>query len=155
MRKNDGMWNFAFLKEKLENFNVTGTQFKGKCCVPGCFNLLPGSAFLRGIGAYRTRVRAGGMTRLVLEGFGLCGRVFWDGREIFTPVLPFAMEKADFDAGTDGVHELVMACENTFDTSESSMFSLNSVSKGFIDEYRRPKTVRESFIKTLKTEEGK
>lgn len=124
-QKLDGLWEFAFQDEKAGDCDVTQMKFTTHCYVPGCFDLLPDFKFLRGIGVYRRMVEASGHSRLTLEGIGLRGKVFWDGREIHSIETPFTLEKIDFDAGKKGTHELLIACDNRFDRSESSMFRSN------------------------------
>ena len=121
-----GLWEFAFLPEGTAlSDNLAGLRFETWVAVPGCFDLTPEYFLRRGTGIYRRRVEAGGRMELVSEGLGLRGEFFWDGKPIAEVDAPFSRRVIRFDAGESGTHELVIAVNNEFDDSPSSLFHRN------------------------------
>ena len=118
-----GLWEFAFLPEKTSlKDNLAKLRFDLLVAVPGCFDLTPEYYLRRGTGVYRRRVEAGGEMELISEGLGLRGEFYWDGKQIATVDAPFSRRVIRFDAGKTGVHELLVAVNNEFDDSPSSLF---------------------------------
>ena len=62
---------------------------------------------------------------LFSEGLGLRGKIFWDNQKIAEIDAPFSKRVIRFDAGEYGTHSLVIAVNNEFDDSPSSMFRRN------------------------------
>ena len=121
-----GVWEFAFLPEKTPlNENLAKLRFDLLVAVPGCFDLTPEYYLRRGTGVYRRQVEAGGEMELISEGLGLRGEFYWDGKQIATVDAPFSRRVIRFDAGKTGVHELLVAVNNEFDDSPSSLFHRN------------------------------
>lgn len=100
------MWDFVFTAgdEKPERYDSVRA-------VPGCFDA--GNEFFgrRGVGWFRRTVEISGPVRLRLRG-GLKLRVFWDGKPAGESTLAYAPLEFEFDAGTPGRHELVVAADN-------------------------------------------
>ena len=110
----DGIWQFAFDKETLLAEKLPEINYTTALSVPGCFDVAQPFFGERGTGYYRTVVRTGGNVRLSIDGVGVEGRVFWDGRFIGTMPYAYMPEKFYFDAGEYGEHELVIAVSNRF-----------------------------------------
>ena len=53
---------------------------------------------------------------------GLRADLFWDKKKIGSMEKPFSKESFIFESGPQGIHELVIATENTLDKEPSSMF---------------------------------
>ena len=121
-----GLWEFAFLPEKTPlKDNLPKLRFDLPVAVPGCFDLTPEYYLRRGTGIYRRRVEAGGEMDLVSEGLGLRGEFYWDGKRIAEVDAPFSRRVIRFGAGKPGTHELIVAVNNEFDDSSSSLFHRN------------------------------
>ena len=119
----DGIWDFSFTKYgKLGDFNIAEASFDGLAAVPGCFDATINYRFQKGLAVYRREVEAEGRQKLTIEGVGLRGKVFWDGKLIGECPVPFCAEEIRFDAGNAGKHELVIAVDNHVDTGVDSMF---------------------------------
>jgi beta-glucuronidase len=80
--------------------------------VPGCFDVTAQYYGKRGAGIYRRLVVAGGLVKLSIDGLGLSGKVFWDGKEIGTCKYAYMTEGFVFDAGIPGEHELMILVDN-------------------------------------------
>ncbi len=118
-----GLWDFAFLPEGTSlSDKLAGLRFTTSAAVPGCFDLTPEYYLRRGTGIYRRRVEAGGEMELVSEGLGLRGDFYWDRQRIAVVDAPFSRRVIRFNAGEPGVHELMIAVNNEFDDSPSSLF---------------------------------
>ena len=127
MEKQDlsGVWDFTFLPGTATGTAVTEAKFDSYATVPGCFDLMPGTFLRRGTGIYRREVTAGGGAELVSEGLGLRAEIYWDKRKIAEIDAPFSRDVIRFDAGDEGVHELIVAVGNEFDDSDGSLFHRN------------------------------
>lgn len=120
-----GMWDFTFLPAPAEKFSVTELVFDAFAPVPGCFDLLPDYWLKRGTGVYRRTVDVGGKVALTLEGIGLRAEIFWDKKSVGSIDCAFSQRTLRFDAGGKGTHELIVAVNNEFDDTSSSMFCRN------------------------------
>ena len=118
----NGMWDFHFTERHLPEINPAALSYEYKQPVPGCFDARGRFRFLRGSGIYRRMVKCGGTVKLEIGGIGLRAEIFWDGKKIASMTKPFTKESFVFNAGTRGSHELVIATENVFDRTASSMF---------------------------------
>ncbi len=118
-------WDFCFSKTPLGEIDVDKLLFDEKQQVPGCFDVKGKYRFKRGCGIYRTTVSCGGRVKLDVDGVGLRADVYFDRRKIGSMLKPFTAESFIFDAGACGGHEIVIAVENTFDETPSSMFFPN------------------------------
>lgn len=111
----NGNWRFGFSEtEKLPAATLPAV-------VPLCAESLAGHLGRNGYAAFRREVDIGGPVRLRVTA-GLHHRVLWDGAEVGSSVLPYTREEYDFDAGKDGVHELLIVTDNIPDDTEASVF---------------------------------
>ncbi len=120
-----GMWDFCFTQTPLSELVADKLDFSGRMPVPGCFDVQGKYRFKRGCGVYRTQVRCGGKVKLDVEAAGLRADVYFDGRKAGSMLKPFTAESFIFDAGECGGHEIIIATENTFDETPSSLFFPN------------------------------
>ena len=120
-----GLWEFVFLPAPAQFFCVKELVFNSFAPVPGCFDLLNEYFLKRGTGVYRRKVEIGGWIALTLEGVGIRGKVFWDGELIWEIDCAFSQRTFRFDAGKNGSHELIIAVNNEFDDTPSSLFQRN------------------------------
>ncbi len=121
-----GLWNFTFLPEgKFSELKTDQLQFDSLAAVPGCFDLMPEYFLKRGTGIYQREVYGGGNMELSSEGLGLRGKIFWDNQQIADIDAPFSKRTIRFEAGENGSHSLMIAVNNEFDDSPSSMFRRN------------------------------
>ena len=119
----DGIWDFSFTKYgKLADFDVRNASFDQLAAVPGCFDATMNLSFQKGLAVYRREVEVSGRQKLTIEGVGLRGKVYWDGKLIGECPVPFCAEEIRFDAGDAGKHELIIAVDNHVDTGVDSVF---------------------------------
>ncbi|MGN0852654.1 MAG: glycoside hydrolase family 2 protein [Kiritimatiellia bacterium] len=117
----NGSWQFRF-DEGRPITEVTGPAFDatGLMVVPGCFDAMPRTFMKRGTAMYRRTFRldeAKPAAWLVVDGIGLYGRFWIDGREIGVDDLPYSRVELPVGALAAGVHTLVAAVDNRFDWS--------------------------------------
>lgn len=111
----DGIWSFSFAgEESVPGTELPATDNETFLAVPGCFDVAAPFFGRRGAGYFRRKVRTGGLVRLGIDGVGVEGEVFWDGRLIGRCPYAYMPEKFVFDAGEYGEHELVIAVCNCF-----------------------------------------
>lgn len=108
----DGIWNFGFGTNSLDDLDPNTVILDSWMTVPGCFEALSKYFGLRGIGVYQRSVQCAGKVKLTLEALGLRGKVFWDGRLLGYCEHPFSREEFTFDAGNTDSHLLTIAVEN-------------------------------------------
>ena len=78
----NGIWDFAFAEQGMEEVDPGTVSFSEVITVPGCFDALPEYFGKRGTGIYRRFVECSGMVKLSLEAIGLRARIYWDRKEI-------------------------------------------------------------------------
>ena len=111
----DGIWEFSFDKEALSiPESLPQISWQSALSVPGCFDVAAPFFGKRGVGYYRRMVTTAHQVRLSIDGLGVEGKVFWDGKLIGTAPYAYMPEKFTFDAGVKGEHELVIAVCNHF-----------------------------------------
>ena len=111
----DGIWGFYFAGEgSALCTELPAMDRETFLAVPGCFDVAAPFFGQRGTGYFRRRVRTGGLVRLGIDGVGVEGAVFWDGRLIGRCPYAYMPERFRFDAGEYGEHELVIAVCNCF-----------------------------------------
>lgn len=117
----NGIWEFAHTFDE-----TTPPVFDSFSPVPGCADAGKGSPRKRQRAFFRRQVEwPGGASRLSIDGLGLRGKIFWDGREIGSTELGYALEEFRFDAGTSGSHELQIVTNNfSHDCLEDQYLSL-------------------------------
>ncbi len=113
-----GIWDFCFTPGADDPAQLPeNLTFTEKLAVPGCFDVLPQYAGLRGTAYYRTRVRTTPNARLLLKlhGLGTWGAIFWDRQMIGIDDSPYAPMEFQFPAGANAEHELLIVIDNRFD----------------------------------------
>ena len=121
----NGSWAFRF--EDGKSFNEAGGpafEATDTISVPGCFDAMPKWFMKRGTGLYRTSFTLDkGVERawLVVDGMGLYGKFWIDGREIGVDDLPYSRVEIATGSLAAGEHELVAAVDNRFDWSYNKL----------------------------------
>ena len=113
----NGVWNFTFQEEEempLPERIPANLRYESSIAVPGCFDVLSPWFGKRGTGFFRREILAGGLVQLSVDGLGIEGRVFWDGKFIGDCPYAYMPEKFTFEAGERGLHELVIAVSNQY-----------------------------------------
>lgn len=116
------VWDFYFRKDDVPEAEIEKISFDDVAAVPGCFDLIPQYYLQRGTGYYRTFVDIGGQVELYSEGLGMRGTIFRDRKKVAEIDAPFSKNTFRFDAGEEGKHELIIAVNNEFDDSNSSLW---------------------------------
>ena len=117
----NGTWEFRF-DEGRPVTEVAGPAFEatGHMVVPGCFDAMPDTFMKRGTAMYRrTFTLEKGVDRawLVIDGMGLYGTFWVDGRAIGVDDLPYSRVELATGPLAAGAHTLVAAVDNRFDWS--------------------------------------
>lgn len=117
----NGSWEFRF-EEGRSCLQVDAASFKAtdSMTVPGCFDAMPKWFMKRGTGLYRrtfTLDKSVENAWLVIDGLGLYGRFWVDGREIGTDDLPWSKVRLPIGALSAGEHTVVAAVDNRYDWS--------------------------------------
>ncbi len=117
----NGTWEFRF-DEGRPVTEVAGPAFEatGHMVVPGCFDAMPDTFMKRGTAMYRrTFTLEKGVDRawLVIDGMGLYGKFWVDGRAIGVDDLPYSRVELATGPLAAGAHTLVAAVDNRFDWS--------------------------------------
>ena len=110
----NGIWNFSFSESADFNQYHGRVKFENSIAVPGCFDVMAPWFGKRGTGYFRRLVHTGGLVQLTIDGLGIEGKIYWDGKSIGTCPYAYMPEKFTFDAGEYGSHELVVAVSNRF-----------------------------------------
>ena len=115
----NGSWDFRF-EEGKPCPQVTEPSFEATdvMTVPGCFDALPKWYMKRGTGFYRrafTLDHSVDRAWLVIDGLGLYGRFWVDGREVGKDDLPWSRVELPVGALSAGEHTVVAAVDNRFD----------------------------------------
>ena len=117
----NGSWEFHFAEGQAApqvaspDFVATDTMV-----VPGCYDAMPKWFMKRGTGLYRrtfTLDRELPAAWLVIDGLGLYGRFWIDGREVGVDDLPWSRVELATGALAAGTHTIVAAVDNRFDWS--------------------------------------
>lgn len=134
-----GIWDFAFFKDAVPyslefdpaEFINENTVFT-KQAVPGCFDATGDHIGKRGVGFYRRSVYVNEPGRVCLKigAISICGKIFWDGKELAFDDLPYSGVAYEFDAAA-GQHELLIAVENRYNTDLTPLFAPNYDFHGF------------------------
>ena len=110
----DGIWDFTFSESADFDRYPGKVKFENSIAVPGCFDVMAPWFGKRGTGYFRRLVHTGGTVQLGLDGLGIEGEVYWDGKCVGTCPYAYMPEKFTFDAGGSGTHELVIAVSNRY-----------------------------------------
>ena len=114
----NGSWEFRFEEGKPCAEADPAFEATDVIQVPGCFDAMPKWFMKRGTGLYRRRFTLERPTQnawLTIDGMGLYGRFWVDGREIGTNDLPWSRVKLPMGALSAGEHTVVAAIDNRFD----------------------------------------
>ena len=114
----NGVWDFAFQEKTVIGDAAEPAAFPDLMCVPGCFDALPEWYCRRGTAWYRREFEVAEdctLAVLCLEGMGLRGRFFVDGREIGYTELAYSPVEIAAGPLTAGRHTLTVAVDNTFE----------------------------------------
>ena len=117
----NGSWEFRF-EEGKPCPQVAGPSFEATdvMTVPGCFDAQPKWYMKRGTGFYRRTFSLESPVErawLVIDGMGLYGRFWVDGREIGTDDQPWSRVELPVGGLSAGEHTVVAAVDNRFDWS--------------------------------------
>jgi len=119
----NGIWDFHFAERKFpEDINREQIIFDEIAIVPSCFDAAPVHLYRRGTGIYRKKILCGGRCKLELEGMGLRGSVWFDGKKIGDIFCAFTDSVFRFDAGDKREHEIVIFCCNLFEQTPETQF---------------------------------
>ena len=117
----NGTWDFRFENEK--SFKEAGNpafEATDRISVPGCFDAMPKWNMKRGTGLYRrtfTLEQNVDQAWLVVDGMGLYGKFWIDGKEIGIDDLPWSRVEIPTGALSAGEHVIAAAVDNRFDWS--------------------------------------
>lgn len=122
----NGIWNFSFHRSKtMEEMNPASERPSGLMCVPGCFDDLPHQYCQRGCAVYSRRFRLEKDWKsawLKIDGMGLRGRFFLDGRPLGSCALPYSSFELETGPVTAGEHLLTAFLDNNFDADKMKLF---------------------------------
>ncbi|MBQ4336826.1 MAG: hypothetical protein IJC34_06515 [Lentisphaeria bacterium] len=114
----NGIWSFAFQEKTAIGEAAEPAVFPDWMCVPGAFDALPAWYCRRGTAWYRREFEIAEdctLAVLCLEGMGLRGRFFVDGREIGFSELAYSPLEIPAGPLKAGRHVLLAAVDNTFE----------------------------------------
>ena len=115
----NGVWEFAFYGNTQPVPPFVTPEFT---VVPGCFDLMEPHCGKRGYAVVKRKVFAGGTVKLFIDGLGLKGEIFWDGRNIGSAPYAYMPESFVFDAGLEDWHELAVVMDNRFNEDFDPFF---------------------------------
>jgi len=126
----NGFWEFSWLGDAdWDGVTPDGFRPETVMAVPGVFDTLPTYGRKRGIGIYRKHLpddfEPGERLRLKIDGMGLFGRAWFDGKHIGDCKLPYSRVHYDLTVEAAGPHELVVAIDNRFDKKRTPLFNPN------------------------------
>ena len=110
----DGIWEFRFSETESWQKYPTCREYSDFVSVPGCFDVLTEWFGKRGTAFYRRHVKIGGKAALYVDGLGVEGVIFWDGKPIGNCPYAYMPERILFDAGEYKNHELLIAVSNRY-----------------------------------------
>ncbi len=110
----NGIWDFAFLEQEFDGRIPAGLKYESALSVPGCFDVTAPWFGKRGVGFYRRKVYAGGLVQLSIDGLGIAGEIFWDGKNVGSCPYAYMPEKFTFEAGERTWHELLIMVSNQY-----------------------------------------
>ena len=115
----NGSWEFRFEEGKsIAQVSTERFEATDSVVVPGCYDMLPKFYLKRGTGLYRktfTLAQPVEDASLVVDGMGLTGAFWVDGKSLGIHPYPYAklaLKVGSLDAGT---HTVVAALDNRFD----------------------------------------
>ena len=151
----DGVWDFGWYGEEKPVFPVKADE---ATAVPGCFDVMEPHCGKRGWAVYRRSVEVGGNVKLSIDGMGLYGEVYWDGKPVGECKYAYMPEAFWFDAGEERVHELAVLIDNRHNDVFEPFFDFYGYGGiyGSVDLERVPeKPVTQLLISTEDVETGR
>ncbi|MBN2450682.1 MAG: beta-galactosidase [Lentisphaeria bacterium] len=126
----NGFWEFSWLGDApWEGISPAAFRPRTVMAVPGVFDVLPSYGQRRGVGLYRKVFgdvfAVGERLRLAVDGMGLFGRIWFDGRHAGDCLLPYSGVRFDLDVRERGRHSLILAVDNRFDPERVPLFHPN------------------------------
>ena len=122
----NGIWKFSFYANmKLEEADPAAEQLSGWMTVPGCFDCMPHQYCQRGCAVYsRTFMleESWESAWLRIDGMGLRGSFFIDGRPLGTCSLPYSAFELAIGALCAGDHRITALLDNNFDPEKMKLF---------------------------------
>lgn len=121
----NGSWQFRFEENKaIEDCTPTTFTPTDTMLVPGCFDALPQWHHKRGTGLYRrtfTLDKAVDNAWLIVDGIGLRGEFFIDGKSLGVHPYPYARLELPTGALAAGAHTIYAALDNRFDWERNKL----------------------------------
>ena len=115
----NGIWRFSFHADtKLEELGPAAEQPSGWMTVPGCFDCMPHQYCQRGCAVYSrtfTLEEDWQSAWLRIDGMGLRGSFFIDGRPLGMCALPYSAFELEIGALSAGEHRITALLDNNFD----------------------------------------
>ena len=125
----NGMWRFAFHEAKsLEEIDLAAEHLEEWMCVPGCFDSLPNQYCQRGCAVYSRDFTLEENWRncwLRIDGMGLRGAFYLDGRPLGECALPYSAFELECGPLSAGVHHITALLDNNFDPEKMKLFRPN------------------------------
>ena len=130
----DGLWELARLgpDADFDTVDPRSAVFDDYAEVPGVFDMSADHYGVRELVLYRKTITGfpAGKSRIRIEGLGLFGKVFFDGKKIGGCETAYCSYAFDFICSSKKTHEIVIAVDNRFwDRKHSVLFD------GFADFY--------------------
>ncbi|MBE6374933.1 MAG: hypothetical protein E7050_00565 [Lentisphaerae bacterium] len=107
----NGIWDFSYFGDDKPGYPFATTEV---LCVPGCYDLMEPYCGKRGYAVYKRQVFTGGLVDLFIDGAGLDGEVFCDGKSVGVLKYAYLPEHIIFDAGKEGCHEIAIVLCNKY-----------------------------------------
>ena len=122
----NGIWGFSFHPgKKLEDMDGNAKPESGLMCVPGCFDAMPDHYCQRGTAVYSRTFSLEKNWKngwLRINGMGLRGSFFLDGRQLGTCALPYSVFELETGPVTAGIHQITALIDNNFDAEKMKLF---------------------------------
>ena len=122
----NGVWNFSFRSSRLlEEIEPDTEALNELMCIPGCFDSMPQHYCQRGTAVYsRTFTLEQDWTAawLKIDGMGLRGRFFLDGRCLGASSLPYSVFELECGMLKAGEHRITALLDNNFDPDKMKLF---------------------------------
>ena len=122
----NGVWNFSFHPgKKLEEADGNAEREWELINVPGCFDTLPHHYCRRGTAVYTRTFTLDKDWKngwLRIDGMGLRGQFWLDGRVLGGCALPYSRFELETGALTEGQHRITAILDNTFDEEKMKLF---------------------------------
>ena len=122
----NGIWGFSFHPgKKLEDMDGNAKPESGLMCVPGCFDAMPDHYCQRGTAVYSRTFSLEKNWKngwLRINGMGLRGSFFLDGRQLGTCALPYSAFELETGPVTAGIHQITALIDNNFDAEKMKLF---------------------------------